>query len=319
MTSRSRRVLTRCGVALGLCLCLATAGCADSATPVEAARPAPQRPQAAGGMAPERAAAELPAQEGAQGRGTRPDLAQREAAARRERAGVVAAARRWGLADAPIAAPAPPATRPVLRPGPGVRFHGDLPAVVHRVPTDERVVFLTIDDGAEKDPDFARMVRELKVPFSAFVSGYLARQDYGYFRGLHEQGVSVNNHTLNHPDLRTLGYARQQQEICRQQDELTREIGETPRLFRPPYGEFNEDTLRAARSCGIVAFPIWNQEAFPDHLEYRYDHVFKPGDIILTHFRGPGQWKGDMTQMLRRVLDAVTREGFALARLDDYL
>ncbi|MYS85969.1 polysaccharide deacetylase family protein [Streptomyces sp. SID5474] len=305
--SRSRRVFIRCGVALGLCLCLAATGCADSGTvPIKAA-------------APDRAAAEVPGQDAAQVRGARPDLAKREAATRRERAAVAAAARKWGLAAAPIAAPAPPATRPVLRPGPGVKLHGDLPAVVHRVPTDERVVFLTIDDGTEKDPEFARMVRELKVPFSAFVSGYLAREDYGYFRRLHEQGVMVNNHTLNHPDLRRLGYARQQQEICRLQDELTREIGSTPRLFRPPYGEFNEDTLRAARSCGIVAFPIWNQEAFPDRMDYRYDRVFRPGDIILTHFRGPREWKGDMTRMLRRVVDTVTRQGFALARLDDYL
>ncbi|MFF7244868.1 polysaccharide deacetylase family protein [Embleya sp. NPDC008237] len=312
MTSRSRRVLTRCRVALGLCLCLAVAGCADSATvPVKA----PQRVAAQDRAAP----AEPPGQGGGQARGAHPDLAEREAATRRERAAVAAAARKWGLAAVPIAAPAPPATRPVLRPGPGVKLYGDLPAVVHRVPTEERVVFLTVDDGAEKDPEFARMARELKVPFSAFVSGYLAREDYGYFRRLHEQGVTVNNHTLNHPDLRKLGYAAQQREICRQQDELTREIGSTPRLFRPPYGEFNEDTLYAAQSCGIVAFPIWNQEAFPDRMEYRYDHVFKPGDIILTHFRGPGQWQGDMTQMLRRVVDTVTSQGFALARLDDYL
>lgn len=324
VTSRVRRVLPRWTLALGLCACLAASACADTdSARVEKAGPAVPRPVALDRVAPDRelpdnAAPDRAAPAEAPGQAARAALPD-EATTRRERAAVTAAAKKWGLASVPIAAPAPPATRPALRSGPGVALHGDLPAVVHRVPTQDRVVFLTIDDGAEKDPDFARMTRELRVPFSAFVSGYLARSDWGYFRRLHEQGVAVNNHTVSHPDLRKLGYQGQRNEICRQQDELTREIGSTPRLFRPPYGEFDENTLHAAQSCGIVAFPLWNQEAFPDRMEYRYDHVFKPGDIILTHFRGPGEWKGDMTEMLRRVIDMVTREGFALARLDDYL
>ncbi|MGW2398546.1 polysaccharide deacetylase family protein [Kitasatospora sp. NPDC001664] len=231
-------------------------------------------------------------------------------------------ARAWGLDAPPLPAPAPPAVKPVLREdGPHVRLQGDgLPPLVRRVPTTDKVVFLTIDDGREKDRRFNRMMRELGVPFSAFVSGYLAREDYGYFRELNEQGVRVNNHTLNHKDLRRLGYQRQHEEICGQQDELVREVGPRPALFRPPYGEFTADTLRAAASCGVTAMPLWNEEAFPDRMEYRHlDQRLHPGDIILTHFRGPEEWKGSMTDLARLVIRTATEQGFALARLDDYL
>ncbi|OPC78232.1 polysaccharide deacetylase [Embleya scabrispora] len=324
MRSPSWRALTRWGVALGLCACLAGSGCADQDADMPRTKPGqpvaaanapggPGVPAAPAAPIPDAVREQAAAQIRAAGLSAEREVAARIAASR------AAAARKWGLAQTPIAAPAPPATRPVLKSGPGVIRHGDLPPVVHRVPTQDRVVFLTVDDGAEKDPRFARMARELGVPFSAFVSGYLARGGWAYFRGLHEQGVVVNNHTVNHPDLRKLGYARQQQEICGEQEVAEREIGVASRLFRPPYGEFNQDTLRAAQSCGIVALPIWNQEAFPDRIEYRYDHRLEPGDIILTHFRGPGEWKGDIAQMLRRVVDTATAQGFALARLDDYL
>jgi peptidoglycan/xylan/chitin deacetylase (PgdA/CDA1 family) len=247
--------------------------------------------------------------------------AARAEAERAARTAREAASRRWGLASPPLAAPAPPAKKPVLTDNsPHVVVRPGLPPVVRRVPTTDKVVFLTIDDGAEKDPDFSRMLRELGVPVSAFVSDYLARSDYGYFRDLRDHGVTINNHTLNHKDLRRLDAAGQRSEVCGQQDSLTKEMGERPKLFRPPYGEYTAETLAIAGSCGVTAVPLWNEEAFPDRIEYRYgDHKLQPGDIILTHFRGADTWAGGMPDMLRRVLREVTSQGFALARLEDYL
>ncbi|MFJ9518616.1 polysaccharide deacetylase family protein [Kitasatospora sp. NPDC101801] len=298
-------------LATGLCLALTAVGCGSAADSAETtASRAPQPPVALQpAVLPGRAAE----QEGsAQRAGTERMLIARQQAE---------LAQSWGLATVPLAAPPAPVRKAVLTAGPHVTVAGaDLPALVRRVPTEDRVVFLTVDDGKEKDPRFSRMMRELGLPFSAFVSGYLARSDYGYFRDLHDQGVRVNNHTLNHKDLRRLGYAQQRTEICGQQDELEREIGVRPVLFRPPYGEYTTDTLRAARSCGITAVPMWNEEAFPDRMEYRLaDQRLHPGDIILTHFRGADDWSGSMTDLARQVLRTVTEQGFALARLDDYL
>ncbi|MFD8081144.1 polysaccharide deacetylase family protein [Kitasatospora sp. NPDC059722] len=245
-----------------------------------------------------------------------------EAVARQETAVRAAfeTAQRWGLAEPPLKAPPPPAARPRLRAMQGVKLKDGRPPVVFRVPTDDKVVFLTVDDGAEKDPQFNKMAAELGIPLSAFVSDYLARENYGYFRDLHSQGVEINNHTINHRNLKIHDYETQRYEICTQQDQLEQQIGVRPRLFRPPYGEYNDDTLRAAGSCGVQAVPLWNEEAFPDHMEWRYDdQKLHPGDIILTHFRGTEDWKATMPDLLRKVLNEVTAQGYALGRLDDYL
>ncbi|WP_404819544.1 polysaccharide deacetylase family protein [Streptomyces marincola] len=232
----------------------------------------------------------------------------------------VAAAKRWGLRKAPLRAPAPPERKPELSTEPGHITGSGLPPVLVRVPTDEKVVFLTVDDGAEKDRDLLAMLRELDVPYSSFLTDYVARDDYGYFREAHPDGTGVHNHTVTHPELPRLPYAKQRAEICRQQDILEREFGVRPELFRPPYGAYDRDTLRAAASCGVTAVPLWAEEAFPDRIEWgRADRKFHPGDIILSHFRGPGEWDGDMADMVRRVLATATEQGFALARLEDYL
>ncbi|MEU1085414.1 polysaccharide deacetylase family protein [Streptomyces sp. NPDC005892] len=241
---------------------------------------------------------------------------------KRRQAQRVAVARKWGLAAVPLVAPAPPAEKPRItsRAGFEVDDGDELPQVFTTVPTKERIVFLTIDDGAEKDPELLRMMDELKIPYSAFLSDFLASEDYGYFAAMQKRGVTLNNHTLTHPYLPGLSYAQQKKEICGQQDRMEKHFGKRPVLFRPPYGNYNRDTLVIAKSCGIRAVPLWAEEAFPDHMDWReWDRDLHPGDIILTHFQGREQWKGTMADMVRTVMKVITGKGYAVARLEDYV
>ncbi|MFF7448511.1 MULTISPECIES: polysaccharide deacetylase family protein [unclassified Streptomyces] len=233
-------------------------------------------------------------------------------------------AKRWGLARTPLAPPTPPAKKPRITTREGFEVAGHeeqgLPPVFTTIPTEQKIVFLTIDDGAEKDPAFLRMMTELKIPYTAFLSDYLVKEDYGYFKKMQDAGVVLNNHTLHHPYLPGLSYARQRHEICGMQDVIEERYGRRPLLFRPPYGNYNKDTLRAAKSCGVKYAPIWNEEVFVDRWDYReWDRKIHPGDIVLSHFRGREDWKGTMPDMIRRFLDKITAEGYAVARLEDYL
>ncbi|MFB7417934.1 polysaccharide deacetylase family protein [Streptomyces sp. NPDC056121] len=246
----------------------------------------------------------------------------REGKARAAQAARVAMAKKWGLSEPPLLAPPAPAEKPVIRARKGFEVDGqeDLPPVFTTVPTKDKVVFLTIDDGSEKDPAFVKMMSDLKVPYTAFLSNYLVKDDYGYFGKMQSRGVSLNNHTLTHPYLPGLSYEGQLREICGMQNIMEQQYGKRPVLFRPPYGNYNRDTLRAAKSCGIKYAPIWNEEVYVDHVEWREgDQDLHPGDIILTHFRGREEWKGTMPEMVRLLMKYVTDKGYAVARLEDYL
>ncbi|WSD15643.1 polysaccharide deacetylase family protein [Streptomyces phaeochromogenes] len=241
---------------------------------------------------------------------------------RQESSARATAAKRWGLTKPPLPAPPAPKKKPAIstRNGFEVDDHEGLPPVFTTIPTKDKVVFLTIDDGAEKDPVFLRMMSELKIPYTAFLSDYLVKEDYGYFKKMQDRGVVLNNHTLNHRYMPNLSYERQKQEICGMQDVIEKRYGKRPALFRPPFGSYNEDTLRAAGTCGIKAAPLWNEEVFVDRWDYReLDRDLHPGDIVLSHFRGKEHWKGTMPDMVRRFLKLVTDKGYAVARIEDYL
>ncbi|WP_418958595.1 polysaccharide deacetylase family protein [Streptomyces tritici] len=225
-----------------------------------------------------------------------------------------AAYARWGLKPFP-APPAPPKVKPVKR-QPG----GPVP-VISDIETNEKIVFITVDDGAEKDPEFVRLMKDLGIPMTMFLTDSAIRTDYGYFGQLAAQGHGVANHTLTHPNLRTLGPEAQRREICGQQQKLKEKYGTAPRLFRPPYGNWNEATRTAAGSCGVDAIVLWRESMQIKNMQYqRGDKKLHPGDIILAHFRGPAELKGTtMTKMTVNMLRHIQSQGFTVARLEDYV
>ncbi|MFF1421884.1 polysaccharide deacetylase family protein [Streptomyces sp. NPDC058280] len=299
---RSRAVLA------ALLFAAIASGCGLESGP---ARPAPAKGDAA-----------KHGQPGAQAEALKPGTPAYAESVRRAQAARAVAAKKWGLATTPLAAPPPPAVKPTIVTRQGFEVEGgeDLPPIFTTVPVKDRVVFLTMDDGAEKDPELLRMMSELKIPYSAFLSDYVITDNYDYFKQMQDRGVTLNNHTINHRYMPGLSYDEQRREICDQQDKIEQRYGKRPTLFRPPYGNYNGDTLRAAKECGVKAAPIWASEAYPDHMEWReWDEDLHPGDIILTHFRGPNDWKGTMPDMIRNVMKTITDRGYAVAKLEDYV
>ncbi|MEU6223964.1 polysaccharide deacetylase family protein [Streptomyces sp. NPDC047042] len=221
--------------------------------------------------------------------------AARQAARTHAPPGDTHAYRRWGL-PAPLP-PAPPASlRPRLHAaGPG------LPPVVDHVPTHDKVVFLTYDDGAERDPRFVDLVRELRLPVSMFLTDSVVGPGYAHFARLREVGANVQNHTLDHQPLRGLPYAGQRAEICGQQDKLRKRFGLRPRLFRPPYGTYDPTTLRASADCGISAVVLWTKGRQP----------LGPGDIVAV---GP-----PLVERTVGLLREIREKGLTVGRLENYL
>ncbi|MFI0448988.1 polysaccharide deacetylase family protein [Actinomadura sp. 6N118] len=220
---------------------------------------------------------------------------------------------RWGLKPLRPAPPAP-ADKPVKL------AKGKAP-IITRVPTRDKVVFITIDDGKEKDPRFVQMMTDLRVPISMFLTNDAIKDDYAYFRRLRDLGNHIQNHTMTHPVMSMLGQKEQRQEICGQQEILAKEYGVRPTLFRPPFGRYGDSTQTAAARCGVRAIVMWRESMQINDMQYdEPDKRLRPGDIILAHFRGPAELKGKtMTQMFANLLKRIRKQGFAVARLEDYI
>ena len=211
------------------------------------------------------------------------------------------------IAQIPRFAPPPPPTKL------GLSHSPDSAAFQFEIPTTDKVAFLTIDDGVVAHPWALPLLQAAHVPVTLFLTTNTIRDHIEYFRALQTAGAVIESHTVSHPQLTTLGYEAQRHELCHAADELGEWYGRRPVLFRPPYGEKNADTLRAAWSCGLTAGFHWRESARNKGVAYqRPDHRVHAGDIILMHFRDT--FPDDFVAALR----AISAAGLTPALLEDY-
>lgn len=213
-------------------------------------------------------------------------------------------------------APPPPAVKPIT-------LRASDPTVFSDVPMTEKIVFITIDDGLDKDPEFIQMVKDFRIPLAIDLANLFISDDHAYFEKLYETGfVSIQNHTVDHPlDMPGLPASQQLYEISGQQEILRREYGVTPYIFRPPGGNYDETTIASAGEAGLRGVMLWKEAMEITDMEYQTAaHRLNPGDIILTHFRGPAQLDGEsMVHMMIRLYRHIQDQGFTVADITKYV
>jgi peptidoglycan/xylan/chitin deacetylase (PgdA/CDA1 family) len=214
-------------------------------------------------------------------------------------------------------APAPP---PAVKP---ITLSASDPKVFSYVPMTDKVVFVTIDDGIEKDPKFIQMVKDFQIPITISLADVLISDDYAYFEKLYETGyVSIQNHTVTHPlDMPGLSATQQLDEISGQQEKLRKEYGVTPYIFRPPGGNYDATTIDSVGEAGLRGLMLWKETMEISDMEYQTAaRRLSQGDIILCHFRGPAQLHGEtMVRMMTRLYKHIQAQGFTVADITKYV
>jgi peptidoglycan/xylan/chitin deacetylase (PgdA/CDA1 family) len=183
--------------------------------------------------------------------------------------------------------------------------------VITRVETTDPVVFLTIDDGWTREPEALAAFEEAEIPATLFLLDPPVIEDAEFFRSMPD--TLVEAHTQSHVDLTTVSHEQQRAEICGNADTIERVLGRRPVLFRPPYGNYNETTLRAAAECDMHAVVLWEQSLDGNAVSYRSETRLRPGDIILMHFRH------NFIEELDTAIRHAEEAGLEFALLEDYI
>lgn len=158
--------------------------------------------------------------------------------------------------------------------------------VIARIPTDLPVVYLGIDDGANKTQAEIDLLAQNHIKASLFLSDLFIASDPGFFKPIIAQGSIVENHTLSHHTrMVSEPYAFQKQEICGMADKIQQYYGRRPTLFRPPGGAYSDSLRKAAHECGMKAVITWIAKANGGSMQYQVGTALRPGDVVLMHFR----------------------------------
>jgi peptidoglycan/xylan/chitin deacetylase (PgdA/CDA1 family) len=161
-----------------------------------------------------------------------------------------------------------------------------------RFPGRERVasgIALTFDDGP--DPDATPAVLDALDAAGAratfFMVGEQAVDQRALAREVAERGHEVGLHGYEHVEHDDLG-GRVKDDLARGLGTLEVATGRRPRLFRPPYGRFSEDSYAACRALELepVYWSAWGGDWEPVPAERIADVATRDlsdGTILLLH------------------------------------
>lgn len=188
-----------------------------------------------------------------------------------------------------------------------------LAPVISRLETKQPVVFLGIDDGVTKRLSDLELMRKHNIKASLYLTDSFVRNDPMFFAQFTKHGSLIENHSMTHKLQTGLGYEAQKTEICDQADRQEELYGRRPVFFRPPGGNYNESTRRAAAACGMKAIVLWIAKANGGSMQYQVGGGLRAGDIVLMHFRP--EFPADM----QAYLDAQKAAGLQTVLLNDWL
>lgn len=164
-------------------------------------------------------------------------------------------------------------------------YHGD---------TDEKIIYLTFDAGYENGytAGILDVLQKTETPAAFFLLGTYIRDYPELIMRMVNEGHTVSNHSMNHPDMTSVSAERFQDEL-HEPEGIFKEITgqEMPKFYRPPSGKYSTTNLETLEEMGYVtlfwslAYVDWydNDQPTKDQAFSKLIPRIHPGAILLLH------------------------------------
>lgn len=192
--------------------------------------------------------------------------------------------------------------------------------VLWQIPTENKVVYLTFDEGYEYNNNTSQILDTLRdkgVKATFFITGSYLDNNPDLVNRMVEEGHLVGNHTILHyraaPTLES-----NQQTYIDDVVALNQKDSRISMFHRPPEGGYSERSLALLNSLGYktvfwsFAYKDWLTDNQPDPKESLelILHNIHPGSILLLH-----PVSNTNTQILGEVIDGIRRQGYSIELL----
>ena len=193
------------------------------------------------------------------------------------------------------------------------------PLPVYNVSTGDKKVAISFDAawGEEKTDEILKILEDHNVKTTFFLVGYWVDKYPDRVRQIFDAGHEIGNHSNTHPHMSELSNAQISQELSELSDKVEAITGVRPTLFRPPYGDYDDQVVLQARKDGYEVIQ-WNVDSLDwknlgiDPMIKQVTKEINPGDIILFH--NNSQY---ITQALPAILDYIQSQGYEIVPVSE--
>ncbi|USB34541.1 polysaccharide deacetylase family protein [Paenibacillus sp. YPG26] len=199
--------------------------------------------------------------------------------------------------------------------------------IVWEVPTEDKVVALTFDDGPDpkQTPVILDLLGQYQAKATFFVVGNRAAQYPELLKEVFQKGHEIGNHTYNHTYFNASNSSQLfDKEVTRAEELIYNATGKHSVLFRPPGGFYNKSIVTSSHSKGYqLVLWSWHQDtrdwARPgvNRIVSRVLGNLRSGDIILMHDRVEGSSQTALA--LKAILPEIQKRGYRCVTVSELL
>ncbi len=187
----------------------------------------------------------------------------------------------------------------------------------------DKVIYLTFDCGYDNGytNGILDVLKKHKAPATFFVTQTYIRDNKEIVKRMKEEGHTVGNHTITHPNLSEASVDKIVEEIVGCQQYMKEAVGyDMDAFFRPPKGEYSEYLLQVAKDLGYTTV-FWsiayldydvNNQPSVDHVIEHWGKYYHPGAIPLIHNVSSAN-----AAALDTILTNLEKEGYRFGSLCD--
>ena len=177
-------------------------------------------------------------------------------------------------------------------------YFNKIPSIVHsfypkylwRIPTDDKRIYLTFDDGPTKEVTewVLAQLKSYKALATFFMVGNNVREYPEIAHKVIDGGHTVGNHTQNHLNGWKTNNRIYLRDVLKAQDTILEYTGYRPQLFRPPHGRLSSSQGQYLReSLDVVMMDIISGDFDAKNsgeacAKYVTDNA-SPGSIVVFH------------------------------------
>lgn len=192
---------------------------------------------------------------------------------------------------------------------------------VYNVDTQEKVLSISFDAawGCANTMELLDILDEYDVRTTFFLVGFWAEKYPELVQEMVLRGHEIGNHSATHPHMSTLNDAQIREELRIVSDLVEHITGKPTKLFRPPYGEYNDAVVTISREEGYECVQ-WNVDSLDWKNRGTQDMInqctkkISPGDIVLFH--NDSQY---ILEALPTILKAYQDAGYKIIPISELL
>lgn len=165
---------------------------------------------------------------------------------------------------------------------------------VYSVERSDMKIAITVDAAWEDDKTqfILDTFEEYGVKATFFLCGYWTDKYPDDVKLIAEAGHEIGNHSATHPHMNSISKEQMKKETVDYDDKIEKLTGQRCKLFRAPFGEYNDTVITTMRSLGyeVIQWDIdtidWKEERSAQTILDTVIPKLHPGCIILCHNNG---------------------------------